>query len=582
MRRPALLAVALTVAAAAPAHAAAPIDLGPGRIPHVAGDATGAGYVTWSESASNDVAHYCTLPSGATTCVNTFSPQYPAGSSYGLDSGIWPLVPGDGRVLVIDARCCTNYASKFLYISINGGMSFDSGTEVGDDDNSGAGITGGAIYTPANTLARPAESILTFTDQATLGLSFQANGLIGPPTSTSPTNVITQGDATSGSIGVSGQTLVAAWYALDDGTVYWRKWSGAGDVNDSSNWGPITPLEVASINASPRLAYGAGGVFIAYNQGPSGGPLKTVVRRFNGNGWDPPNTLADPGASWFDLTEGPCGNLHFVYEADDGSLQYRFGTTAGDSNFSSSQTLLPGGGADLIGLRLAVNSNGWATWEAAGHVVALEITPSALQPPTQGSTVNAVPVTGKVRVRLPAGAARHAKDGWTRAAAAGFVPLESLGRQIPVGSRLDTTKGTVRLFSAVNNAGKQQHGDFSRGLFDISQGRKSPLTTVSMTGGGLKACGVKLPRGGSPKRDAGATAARKHRRSLFSDVKGRFRTRGRNSTATVRGTQFTVTDSCKGTLTRVKKGSVKVRDLWRKRNVIVKAGRSYLARRGNR
>ena len=61
-------------------------------------------------------------------------------------------------------------------------------------------------------------------------------------------------------------------------------------------------------------------------------------------------------------------------------------------------------------------------------------------------------------------------------------------------------------------------------------------------------------------------------------MKGRFRTRGRNSSATVRGTKWTMTDTCAGTLTAVKQGSVVVRDFTLKKNKTVKAGHHYFAR----
>jgi ferric-dicitrate binding protein FerR (iron transport regulator) len=61
-------------------------------------------------------------------------------------------------------------------------------------------------------------------------------------------------------------------------------------------------------------------------------------------------------------------------------------------------------------------------------------------------------------------------------------------------------------------------------------------------------------------------------------VRGRFRTRGRNSTATVRGTRYLVKDSCSGTLTLVRKGSVVVRDLVKHKQRVVRAGHRYLAR----
>jgi hypothetical protein len=173
----------------------------------------------------------------------------------------------------------------------------------------------------------------------------------------------------------------------------------------------------------------------------------------------------------------------------------------------------------------------------------------------------------------------------SQGATAGFVPLETLGTQIPVGSTLDTTRGTVKLTLAANASGKTQDGHFSQGQFKVLQTKKNPLTTLSMTGAGLNACS-RLPAGGAPK----AVASRKKRsRSLFSSVKGRFRTRGRNSTATVRGTRYLVKDTCKGTLTKVSSGTVVVRDLRLRRTKTVKAGHSYLARapqltrrRGNR
>jgi ferric-dicitrate binding protein FerR (iron transport regulator) len=46
----------------------------------------------------------------------------------------------------------------------------------------------------------------------------------------------------------------------------------------------------------------------------------------------------------------------------------------------------------------------------------------------------------------------------------------------------------------------------------------------------------------------------------------------------VRGTIWTVTDRCDGTLTTVKRGKVAVKDFRRKKTVLVRAGKSYLAK----
>jgi hypothetical protein len=99
-----------------------------------------------------------------------------------------------------------------------------------------------------------------------------------------------------------------------------------------------------------------------------------------------------------------------------------------------------------------------------------------------------------------------------------------------------------------------------------------------MMGGGNFKRDCKAPKA----RRAGAAgveaARRRPSRRLFANVKGRFRTRGRHSTATVRGTKYLVKDSCAGTTTRVIKGTVVVRDLVKHRNHVVRAGHRFVAR----
>jgi ferric-dicitrate binding protein FerR (iron transport regulator) len=75
-----------------------------------------------------------------------------------------------------------------------------------------------------------------------------------------------------------------------------------------------------------------------------------------------------------------------------------------------------------------------------------------------------------------------------------------------------------------------------------------------------------------------ASAARSHRRRLLGNAHGHFTTRGRYGSATVRGTRWSIEDRCDGTLTRVFRGTVVVRDFGRHRNVVVHAGHSYLAK----
>jgi hypothetical protein len=208
--------------------------------------------------------------------------------------------------------------------------------------------------------------------------------------------------------------------------------------------------------------------------------------------------------------------------------------------------------------------------------------------PTRGVDFNASSVSGTVLVSVPKNAPAGrvlARPPVAHSAAAttppaGYTPFRLLGKDdnIPVGSILDASRGISSITMAANPGGTQtQKGQFSKGVFRTKQTKASPLTTAVMLGGGnfKRDCRRPRARAGS----AGATAARRRpARRLFANVKGRFRTRGRHSTATVRGTQYLVKDSCSGTTTRVVKGSVVVRDLVKHRSRVVRAGHRYVAK----
>ena len=179
--------------------------------------------------------------------------------------------------------------------------------------------------------------------------------------------------------------------------------------------------------------------------------------------------------------------------------------------------------------------------------------PAPLPPPVAGKTVNAKVRAGKVRFRLPGQTA--------------FVELTA-PQQLPIGTTFDTTAGRVTLTSAADTKGATQHAWFYEGTFTIGQTTGSkPITTLALAGA-LPSC---------PKASAARAGAKRKSRHLWGDGKGRFRTSGRFSSATVRGTRWVVSDRCDGTLTRVVRGSVTVRDLVRHKTVVVHAPGQYLA-----
>jgi len=141
--------------------------------------------------------------------------------------------------------------------------------------------------------------------------------------------------------------------------------------------------------------------------------------------------------------------------------------------------------------------------------------------------------------------------------------------QIPVGSVIDTTKGEINLVSAANKGGAVQNAWFYSGIFKV--GQLSDQTTELTLAGPKLSC----PKG----KKASSSAKKPKTRKLWGNGKGKFRTKGGFSSATVRGTRWVVIDRCDGTLTQVKEGSVLVRDFKKRKNVIVRAGKQYLARK---
>ncbi|MFZ0043643.1 MAG: hypothetical protein WAK93_20205, partial [Solirubrobacteraceae bacterium] len=197
---------------------------------------------------------------------------------------------------------------------------------------------------------------------------------------------------------------------------------------------------------------------------------------------------------------------------------------------------------------------------------------------------------GVVFVKLPHGVTSDAR---TLAAAltkgTGFIPLTE-ARQVPVGSQIDARRGTLRLVDASGHARRTQAATLTGGLYTLSQlktGVTKGLTTFTLKEGAFPGAPsyATCPQAGKPVhagRQLAAGIARLSRKVLqtlrTSDNHGNFRTRGRYSAATVRGTEFSTSDRCDGTLTTVRRGAVDVLNFRLRRTVAVHAGHSYLAR----
>jgi hypothetical protein len=138
------------------------------------------------------------------------------------------------------------------------------------------------------------------------------------------------------------------------------------------------------------------------------------------------------------------------------------------------------------------------------------------------------------------------------------------GIQVKAGASVDTRNGTVTIVGP----GKSDKADFFDGLFQIGQSRG--LTTLTLT--------EKLTGCPKSKRSAATAAKKPKTRKLWGKGKGRFRTKGSYSAATVRGTEWLVQDTCTSTITKVKQGAVTVENFATKKKVVVRKGKTYTAR----
>lgn len=215
---------------------------------------------------------------------------------------------------------------------------------------------------------------------------------------------------------------------------------------------------------------------------------------------------------------------------------------------------------------------GPATASAAPAAAASPAQPVTLPPattPDLGKTVNLEAAAGTVRVKLP---------GTDR-----YVDLSDAST-LPVGTIVDTNDGSVTLTSGLPG-GATQTGTFGGGKFSVAQPASDKgMTDIVLRGGWFQSC---VPAGatadtGKVTARAASAASRKRKpvRSLWSkDRGGKFRTHGKTSITTVRGTSWVTEDRCEGTVVRVTDGAVDVKARRSGKVSRVKAGQQLLVKR---
>ena len=162
------------------------------------------------------------------------------------------------------------------------------------------------------------------------------------------------------------------------------------------------------------------------------------------------------------------------------------------------------------------------------------------------------------------------------------MPLVS-PTQVRDGAIIDARKGRVRI-TIDNGRGGLDTAEFYGGIFLFEQPKVKPGQTrfadLYLYGGSFKGCPGAPPNPRIAivtKRRASKQQGGDSVRHLWGSGGGAFRTVGRFSSATVRGTTWLTDDRCTGTLTKVTAGKVGVRDFVRRRTIVITKGKSYFA-----
>jgi IPT/TIG domain len=256
-----------------------------------------------------------------------------------------------------------------------------------------------------------------------------------------------------------------------------------------------------------------------------------------------------------DLSERGPGSSTTLY--DQSTPPQPIGSDATDHTVTAPLTgLIPGA---LYHVRL-VAINGAGTTYGPDQTFTTAAAP-APPPPVLGQSEDVTRVSGIVFIRTASGK---------------FIPLTGAA-QIRTGSAIDALHGSLKILASVGK-GKTEHGMFGGGLFRLLQARTG-LTTLRLLEG-LFAGGPSYALCHAHTAvDATAAALSSHTLQLLrASAHGKFTTRGRYGSATVRGTIWSVADRCDGTLIRDVTDSVAVTDFVRHKTVILHAGQSYLAK----
>jgi hypothetical protein len=171
-------------------------------------------------------------------------------------------------------------------------------------------------------------------------------------------------------------------------------------------------------------------------------------------------------------------------------------------------------------------------------------------------------LNGSFQLSVLSGTIRYHRPGRN------YTTLSSGSVILPLGSVVDATDGHAVITVEVDAQHTLQQAELWEGKFGVFQIGNPAVTELRLAGGDYSIC-----VGGSSKKRARKSAGGSVRH-LWASTKGRFRTKGRFASATVRGTKWLTDDLCLATRVTVAEGAVAVRDFRRQKTTVVRAGDS--------
>jgi hypothetical protein len=546
-----LVALLAAVLAFPSGVAAAPFAIGSGSEPGLAVDGAGTAYIAYNGAEAANPPHFCRLPRGATAC-DVERTLFVSPGSATLSRPTVTVV--GARVTVVVHRTGGQQPGITRYTSADGGFTFSAPVLVGGNVPNVESVNG------------PGDTVSVVSQVESAGALFQNVSLTSGTPAGSVATLFPSPRLYNGTVGlIDANTPLAIFSDLSFQGAF-RRYAGTGDINNQANW--TAPVDIGYVDY-PRLAGGPSGLFLISGDESFG----LFVRKWDGVSFGPRATLTTNGDdSEMHLSQDAGGRLHAVYASNQADGYHAVYALSDDGVNWQSATVALQISDEPAAMRVAAAADhvGVAVWDSSvvNEIRVTAIGPLSAPPPPPPpaptptpvavadpvpqfhKTVVVKPISGKVRVRL-----KGAKT---------FTDLGSID-DIPLGATIDVKKGRIELASVPSRAGAVEKIQLYGGWFRV--GQPAALTEFSLNEP-LASC----------KKKAHAAAAKPKSRKLWGDGKGKFRTRGQYSAATIRGTRFLVQDSCVGTLTRVTQGSVLVRDNVKRKNIVLRAGKRYTAR----